>query len=161
MSSVQYMYRGGGLLCLLIISVSSGDLYVQRGSDITVCDMKCNQSDITLELYRQCGGEEKTLLEHECHYNHTTSYDPRLQLHTGSGCWKLTSAMKNDSCVYKIRRYRINTQTVISSTDIRILDSDLLNRRNGRVRVSILVVAVISAGVTAYFMYQHYSKKEN
>ncbi|KAM5125357.1 uncharacterized protein ACMZJ9_022249 [Mantella aurantiaca] len=115
-----------GLLCLLIISVSSEELYVQRGSDITVCDMKCPDDDVTLELYRQCGGEEKTLLENHCYINYTKSHDPRLQLDTGSGCWKLTSARKEDSCVYNVWCY-CNLQRLMSSTDIRILDPVLIS----------------------------------
>ncbi|KAM5182240.1 uncharacterized protein ACMZJ9_002624, partial [Mantella aurantiaca] len=117
-----------GLLCLLIISVSSAALYVQRGSDITVCNMKCPDDDneVTLELYRQCGGKEKTLLENHCYYNHTKSHDPRLQLHTGSGCWKLTPARKDDTCVYKVWCH-CNLQGQISSKDIRILDPVLIS----------------------------------
>ncbi|KAM5180825.1 uncharacterized protein ACMZJ9_001392 [Mantella aurantiaca] len=115
-----------GLLYILIISVSSGPVYVQRGSDITACDMKCPYDDVTLELYRQCGKEkEKTLLENHCYYNHTKSHDPRLRLDPGSGCWKLTSARKDDSCVYKVWCYSI-PEYLISSTDIRILDPVLI-----------------------------------
>ncbi|KAM5180828.1 uncharacterized protein ACMZJ9_001395 [Mantella aurantiaca] len=115
-----------GLLCLLIISVSSEELHVQRESDFTVCNMKCHHSEVFLELYRERGGEEKMLLLHECHHNHTMSREPRLRLDTGSGCWKLTPARKDDFCVYKVRRYKINTQNGMSSTDIPILDPVLI-----------------------------------
>ncbi|PIO40241.1 hypothetical protein AB205_0107990, partial [Aquarana catesbeiana] len=117
-----------GLLYMMIISVSSGTVYVQSGSDITDCNMKCpeDDSEVTLELYRQCRGEERTLLENHCYYNHTKSHDSRLRLHTGSGCWKLTPARKDDSCVYKIWCYR-NPGYLMSSTEIRVLDPVLIS----------------------------------
>ncbi|XP_077335508.1 uncharacterized protein LOC143981513 [Lithobates pipiens] len=115
-----------GLLCMMIISVSSGTVYVQSGSDITDCHMKCPQDDVTVELYRQCRGVERTLLENHCYYNHTKSHDPRLRLHTGSGCWKLTHARREDSCVYKIWCYDI-PEYLISSTEIRVLDPVLIS----------------------------------
>ncbi|XP_073473590.1 uncharacterized protein [Aquarana catesbeiana] len=118
----------GGLLYMMIISVSSGTVYVQSGSDITDCNMKCpeDNNEVTLELYRQCRGEERTLLENHCYYNHTKSHDSRLRLHTGSGCWKLTHARKEDSCVYKIWCYCVPGY-LISSTEIRVLDSVLIS----------------------------------
>ncbi|XP_040195118.1 uncharacterized protein LOC120928089 [Rana temporaria] len=116
----------GGLLCMMIISVSSGTVYIQSGSDITDCNMKCPHEEVTLELYRECGGVEKTLLERHCYYNHTKSHDPRVQLHTGSGCWKLTHARKDDSCVYKIWCH-CDPGYVMSSTEIRVLDPVLIS----------------------------------
>ncbi|XP_073473586.1 uncharacterized protein [Aquarana catesbeiana] len=118
----------GGLLCMMIISVSSGTVYVQSGSDITDCYMKCpeDDSEVTLELYRQCRGEDRTLLENHCYYNHTKSHDSRLRLHTGSGCWKLTPARKEDSCVYKIWCH-CDPGHLISSTEIRVLDQVLIS----------------------------------
>ncbi|XP_077335770.1 uncharacterized protein LOC143981650 isoform X1 [Lithobates pipiens] len=117
-----------GLLCMMIISVSSGTVYVQSGSDITDCNMKCTHDDkeVTLELYRQCRGEERTLLERHCYYNHTKSHDSRLRLHTGSGCWKLRHARKEDSCVYKMWCYS-DTSYLMSSTEIRVLDPVLIS----------------------------------
>ncbi|XP_077340532.1 uncharacterized protein LOC143984090 [Lithobates pipiens] len=115
-----------GLLCMMIISVSSGTVYVQSGSDITGCNMKCPQDDVTVELFRVCGGVDRTLLEIHCYYNHTKSHDPRLRLHTGSGCWKLTHVRKNDSCVYKIWCYSAPGY-LISSTEIRVLDPVLIS----------------------------------
>ncbi|XP_077335758.1 uncharacterized protein LOC143981641 [Lithobates pipiens] len=115
-----------GLLCMMIISVSSGTVYVQSGSDITDCHMKCPQDDVTVELYRVCRGEERTLLENHCYYNFSKSHDSRLRLHTGSGCWKLTHARKDDSGVYKIWCYDI-PEYLISSTEIRVLDPVLIS----------------------------------
>ncbi|XP_077335766.1 uncharacterized protein LOC143981648 isoform X2 [Lithobates pipiens] len=114
-----------GLLCMMIISVSSGTVYVQSGSDITDCHMKCPEDDVTLELYRVCRGEERTLLENLCSFNATKSRDSRLRLDRDSGCWKLTPARKDDSCVYKIWCYDI-PEYLISSTEIRVLDPVLI-----------------------------------
>ncbi|KAM5180831.1 uncharacterized protein ACMZJ9_001398 [Mantella aurantiaca] len=125
-----------GLLCLLIVSVSSGPLYVQRGSDIIGCNMKCPNDDdkVTLELSRQCGGEEETLLERQC-YKPSKSDGRRLRLDTGKDCWKLTSARKDDSCVYKVWCH-CKLQRLMSSTVIRILDPVLIsNITSTRVRL--------------------------
>ncbi|XP_073473592.1 uncharacterized protein [Aquarana catesbeiana] len=116
----------GGLLYMMIISVSSGTVYVQSGSDITDCGMKCPEDEVTVELYRQCRGEERTLLENLCFINATKSHDSRLQLHTGSGCWKLTHARKDDSCVYKVWCH-CEWGHLISSTEIRVLDPVLIS----------------------------------
>ncbi|XP_073473566.1 uncharacterized protein [Aquarana catesbeiana] len=110
-----------GLLYMMIISVSSGTVYVQSGSDITDCNMKCPKDDVTLELYRQCRGMETRLLERHCYYNHTKSHDSRIELNAGSGCWKLEQAEKRDAGVYKIWCYDI-PEYLISSTEIRVLD---------------------------------------
>ncbi|XP_018429351.1 PREDICTED: uncharacterized protein LOC108801944 [Nanorana parkeri] len=90
--------------------------------------MTCSGPDeeVTLELYRQCGGKEKTLLERHCYYNKTKSHDPILHLDTRSGCWKLTPARKDDSCVYKIWCY-CDPGYLMSSTDIRVLDPVLIS----------------------------------
>ncbi|PIO15994.1 hypothetical protein AB205_0101820 [Aquarana catesbeiana] len=114
-----------GLLYMMIISVSSGTVYVQSGSDITGCNMKCPHEEVTLELYRQCRGEERTLLENHCYYNHTKSHDSRLRLHTGSGCWKLTHVRRDDSCVYKIWHH--GDLGFLSATEIRVLDPVLIS----------------------------------
>ncbi|PIO34292.1 hypothetical protein AB205_0005540 [Aquarana catesbeiana] len=113
---------------MMIISVSSGTVYVQSGSDITDCNMKCpeDDNDVTVELYRLCRGEDRTLLENHCYYNFTKSHDSRLRLHTGSGCWKLTHVRKDDSCVYKIWCHSAPGY-VISSTEIRVLDPVLIS----------------------------------
>ncbi|PIO22987.1 hypothetical protein AB205_0127230 [Aquarana catesbeiana] len=113
---------------MMIISVSSGTVYVQSGSDITGCGMKCPEDDneVTLELYRVCRGEDRTLLENLCYYNHTKSHDSRLRLHTGSGCWKLTHVRKDDSCVYKTWCHCDREHPIIS-TEIRVLDPVLIS----------------------------------
>ncbi|XP_040195099.1 uncharacterized protein LOC120928076 [Rana temporaria] len=115
-----------GLLCMMIISVSSGTVYIQSGSDITDCNMKCPEDDVTVELFKDCGWEEKTLLENLCYINATKSHDSRLQLHTGSGCWKLTHARRDDSCVYKVWCH-CAPGYLISSTEIRVLDPVLIS----------------------------------
>ncbi|XP_073473582.1 uncharacterized protein [Aquarana catesbeiana] len=111
---------------MMIISVSSGTVYVQSGSNITDCNMKCPEDDVTVELYRVCRGVDRTLLENLCYINNTKSHDSRLRLHTGSGCWKLTHARKDDSCVYKIWCH-CAPGYVISSTEIRVLDPVLIS----------------------------------
>ncbi|XP_018430503.1 PREDICTED: uncharacterized protein LOC108803165 [Nanorana parkeri] len=90
--------------------------------------MTCSGPDdeVTWELYRHCGGKEKTLLERHCYYSKTISHDPRLHLDTRSGCWKLTPARKDDSCVYKIWCY-CAPNYLLSSTDIRVLDPILIS----------------------------------
>ncbi|XP_040185805.1 uncharacterized protein LOC120918329 [Rana temporaria] len=115
-----------GLLCMMIIPVSSGTVYIQSGSDITGCNMKCPEDDVTVEMFRECGGKERTLLENLCFINDTKSHDPRLQLDTGSGCWILTHARKDDSCVYKVWCH-CAPGYVMSSTEIRVLDPVLIS----------------------------------
>ncbi|XP_040195103.1 uncharacterized protein LOC120928078 isoform X2 [Rana temporaria] len=113
-------------LCMMIISVSSGTVYIQSGSDISDCNMKCPQDDVTVELFRQCGGEDRTLLENLCYINFTKSHDSRLQLDTGSGCWKLTHARKSDSCVYKVWCH-CAPGYLMFSTEIRVLGPVLIS----------------------------------
>ncbi|XP_077335510.1 uncharacterized protein LOC143981516 [Lithobates pipiens] len=117
-----------GLLYMMIIPVSSGTVYVQSGSDITDCNMKCpeDNEEVTLELFRVCRGVDRTLLENHCYYNTTKTHDSRLRLHTGSGCWKLTHARREDSGVYKIWCY-CAPGYVMSSTEIRVLDPVLIS----------------------------------
>ncbi|XP_073473569.1 uncharacterized protein [Aquarana catesbeiana] len=115
-----------GLLYMTIIPVSSGTVYVQSGSDITGCDMKCPEDDVTVELYRVCRGVDRTLLQNLCFINATKSHDSRVQLHTGSGCWKLTPARKDDSCVYEVWCH-CSWGHRISSTEIRVLDPVLIS----------------------------------
>ncbi|XP_077335507.1 uncharacterized protein LOC143981512 [Lithobates pipiens] len=116
-----------GLLCMVIIPVSSGTVYVQSGSDITGCNMKCPGYIGKMELYRQCR-ENKTMIEYFPHYKHTNYHDPRLQLDTGSGCWKLTHARKDDSCVYETWCYSYSDKDyLMSSTEIRVLDPVLIS----------------------------------
>ncbi|XP_040190489.1 uncharacterized protein LOC120922019 [Rana temporaria] len=119
------VYRG--LLCMMIISVSSGTVYIQSGSDITDCNMKCPQDKKgKMELYRECG--EKTMIEYFPHYRSTNYHDPRIQLDRDSGCWKLTQARKDDSCVYETWCYIYNDKDyLLSSTEIRVLDPVLIS----------------------------------
>ncbi|XP_040190490.1 uncharacterized protein LOC120922021 [Rana temporaria] len=111
---------------MMIISVSSGTVYIQSGSDITDCNMKCPEDEDTVELFRECGGDDRTLLENLCFINATKSHDSRLRLHTGSGCWKLTHARKDDSCVYKVWCH-CATGYLMSTTEIRVLDPVLIS----------------------------------
>ncbi|XP_077335756.1 uncharacterized protein LOC143981640 [Lithobates pipiens] len=117
-----------GLLCMMIISVSSGTVYVQSGSDITDCNMKCPLKEGKMELYRKCGEKEKTMIEYFPHYKYTNYHDLRIRLHTGSGCWKLTPARRDDSCVYETWCYTYNDKDyLLSSTEIRVLDPVLIS----------------------------------
>ncbi|PIO15499.1 hypothetical protein AB205_0118840, partial [Aquarana catesbeiana] len=112
---------------MMIISVSSGTVYVQSGSDITDCNMKFLHKEGKMELYRKCGEKEKTMIEYFPHYNYTYYHDSRIQLHTGSRCWKLTSARKDDSCVYETWCYIYSDKDyLLSSTEIRVLDPVLI-----------------------------------
>ncbi|XP_075707138.1 uncharacterized protein LOC142741678 [Rhinoderma darwinii] len=94
----------GLLTVLILISVSSGGVYVRRGSDITDCSMKCPHTDGVLVLYKICGDEEeKHLLELWCNDMWLSNKDEtRLHLNTSTGCWTLTDAGKDDSCVYHV-----------------------------------------------------------
>ncbi|XP_069616608.1 uncharacterized protein [Ranitomeya imitator] len=98
-----------GLVILAAVQLSPGEVYVQRGSDITDCSMKCPHADGVLELYRICGRHETQLLELWCdnkwHYNR---YQPRLLYNMSTGCWSLRNAGKDDSCVYKVVYYGDN-----------------------------------------------------
>ncbi|XP_073473568.1 uncharacterized protein [Aquarana catesbeiana] len=117
-----------GLLCMMIISVSSGTVYVQSGSDITDCNMKCPDYIGKMELFRQCGEKEKTMIEYFPHYKYTNYHDLRLRLDTGSGCWKLTQARKDDSCVYETWYYSYSDKDyLMSSTEIRVKDPVLIH----------------------------------
>ncbi|XP_069615793.1 uncharacterized protein [Ranitomeya imitator] len=90
-----------GLVILTAVQLSSGEVYVRRGSNITDCSMKCPHTDGVLQLYRDCGGEETQLLELWCDtmWLHNR-YKPRLLYNNSTGCWSLRDAGKNDSCVY-------------------------------------------------------------
>ncbi|XP_077340627.1 uncharacterized protein LOC143984212 [Lithobates pipiens] len=113
---------------MMIISVSSGTVYVQSGSDITDCNMKCPLKEGKMELYRQCGEKEKTMIEYFPHYKYTNYHDSRIRLHAGSGCWKLTHIRKDDSCVYETWCYIYNDKDyLLSSTEIRVLDPVLIS----------------------------------
>ncbi|KAM5125542.1 uncharacterized protein ACMZJ9_022124 [Mantella aurantiaca] len=97
-------------------------VYIESGSDITGCNMKCPHSKGVLELYRQCGGVTRTLLELHCYNLYTkNNYKARLHLDTQSGCWRMAHASKTDSCVY-ITEFNSNPTKTLSSTVIRVLD---------------------------------------
>ncbi|XP_066457617.1 uncharacterized protein [Eleutherodactylus coqui] len=100
--------------------------YVRRGSDITDCSIKCPHTGDVLQLYRECGDEETKLLELWCDnswsYNH---WDPRLHLNTSSGCWRLTDARKDDSCLYVLWRHNPSVG-FRRSTAITVLDPVLI-----------------------------------
>ncbi|XP_075118615.1 uncharacterized protein LOC142193543 [Leptodactylus fuscus] len=117
----------GLLILLTALSLSSGADYVQRGSDITDCSMKCPHTESVLEVYRVCGGDESNLLELWCdsmwYRNHLES---RLHLNTSSGCWTLTDAGKDDSCVYNTV-YHSNGGSSRRSVHITVLDPVLVS----------------------------------
>ncbi|ABG25808.1 ORF3 [Ranid herpesvirus 1] len=116
-----------GRLCFVSVMVStvlcvySETEYIKRGSNYSACTMKCPQDDVTLELYRVCDGNEKTLLENHCYYQHVKSHDPRLHLDQQSGCWTLGSVRKSDSCLYKVWCY-CAPGYVMNSTTIEVLE---------------------------------------
>ncbi|KAG9465195.1 hypothetical protein GDO78_018695 [Eleutherodactylus coqui] len=111
------------VLVVLIIQILSSvsTVYVRRGSDITDCSMKCPHTRDVLQLDRECGAGETKLLELWCDnswsHNH---WDPRLHLNTSSGCWRLTDARKNDSCLYVLWRHN-RSGGVRRSTAITVL----------------------------------------
>ncbi|XP_066454642.1 uncharacterized protein [Eleutherodactylus coqui] len=114
-----------GVLIQILSSVSS--VYVRRGSDITDCSMKCPHTRDVLQMNRECGAEETKLLELWCDnswsYNH---WDPRLHLNTSSGCWRLTDARKDDSCLYVLWRHN-SSGGFPHSTAITVLDPVLIS----------------------------------
>ncbi|KAG9464224.1 hypothetical protein GDO78_020285 [Eleutherodactylus coqui] len=113
------------LAILTITSVSS--VYVRRGSDITDCSMKCHHIRDYLPLYRECGAEVTKLLEVWCDnsWSHNHS-DPRLHYNTSSGCWRLTDARKDDSCLYVLWRHN-RSGSFQRSTAITVLDPVLIS----------------------------------
>ncbi|XP_068122374.1 uncharacterized protein [Hyperolius riggenbachi] len=116
-----------GVLCLSIIpSGTSGLVFVQSGSVISGCNMTCPHSDGLLELYRDCGGKDETLMELHCSDLYVKYRIPlRIHLDTDSDCWTLTQAGRGDSCVYKIW-FHSNVGYPVSSTSIRVLDPVLI-----------------------------------
>ncbi|KAG9462216.1 hypothetical protein GDO78_014650 [Eleutherodactylus coqui] len=107
--------------------IQTRGVYVRRGSDITDCGMECPHTRDVLQLYRVCGDEETKLLELWCDnswsYNH---WDPRLHLNTSSGCWRLTDARKDDSCLYVLWRHN-RSGGFQRSTAITVLDPVLIS----------------------------------
>ncbi|XP_068127037.1 uncharacterized protein [Hyperolius riggenbachi] len=99
--------------------------YVQTGSDITWCDMKCFDIISVLLLSRRCGGKKETLLKLICRTKYIDYLQPRLNLDTDSGCWTLPQAGREDSCVYEVWD-RGAGDKVLSSTSICVLDPVLI-----------------------------------
>ncbi|XP_066455378.1 uncharacterized protein [Eleutherodactylus coqui] len=89
--------------------------------------MRCPHTRDVLQLNRECGAVESKLLELWCDnmwsYNH---WDPRLHLNTSSGCWRLTDARKDDSCLYVLWRHN-RSGGFRRSTDITVLDPVLIS----------------------------------
>ncbi|KAG9460467.1 hypothetical protein GDO78_021661, partial [Eleutherodactylus coqui] len=56
-------------------------------------------------------------------HNH---WDPRLHLNTSSGCWRLTDARKDDSCLYVLWRHN-RSGGFRRSTAITVLDPVLIS----------------------------------
>ncbi|XP_073470639.1 uncharacterized protein [Aquarana catesbeiana] len=121
------------LLYILLVCplLTWGMVYIQSGSEISDCNMKCPRSEGVLELYRRCGGAADTLLELYCEDLNTKNKEKtRLHLDTGSGCWKLTQTGRRDSCVY-ITEYNSHSTDTLSSTEIRVLDPVLISNLTG------------------------------
>ncbi|XP_077335690.1 uncharacterized protein LOC143981588 isoform X2 [Lithobates pipiens] len=114
---------------VIFLEISWGLVYVRKGSNISGCDMTCPGPPGVvgvLELNKQCGGEEEPLLELHCKHSDIYRNTDRILLDKGSGCWKLTQAGKDDSCVYKIW-YQGENRYPVTSTDIRVLDPVLIS----------------------------------
>ncbi|XP_071987818.1 uncharacterized protein [Engystomops pustulosus] len=130
------------------LSLSSGRVYVRRGSNITDCSLKCPHREGVLELYKECGREETHLLELWCNTGwHSNRFEPRIHLDPSSGCWTLTDARTDDSCVYNVVHYGGNLQTSLS---IRVLDPVLISNitsNSSRTRTSILLGQNIAVSV--------------
>ncbi|XP_040278779.1 uncharacterized protein LOC120994352 isoform X2 [Bufo bufo] len=91
----------GVIIILAVLLPSSDGRDVQRGSDITSCSMKCPDEKARLSLYKDCGGDETFLVELRCDDKSIGNVtEPRFHLDTSSGCWTLTGAGEEDSCVY-------------------------------------------------------------
>ncbi|XP_040195178.1 uncharacterized protein LOC120928129 [Rana temporaria] len=118
----------GLLFMVFFLEISWGLVYVRTGANVTGCDMTCPPGVLEImELYKQCGGEEEPLLELHCNNGDIYGNTHRIHLDKVSGCWKLTQAGKDDSCVYKIWRQGANNRYPVSSTDIRVLDPVLIS----------------------------------
>ncbi|KAM3934803.1 uncharacterized protein RB166_002177 [Leptodactylus fuscus] len=115
------------LILLTALSLSSGADYVRRGSDITDCSMKCPNVNGILMLYKICRGHETNMVGLWCDTMwHNNISDPRFHLNTSSGCWTLTDAGKNDSCVYNTV-YHNSPGTLTHSKDITVIDPVLIS----------------------------------
>ncbi|XP_066455392.1 uncharacterized protein [Eleutherodactylus coqui] len=112
------------LAILTITSVSSGRVYVKKGSDIGDCNMKCPDRKSGFQLYQKCEGkEDKALLELRCDdMLPSNNSEPRFSYNTSSGCWRLMDARKDDSCLYIVRLHN-RSGAFEESTAITVLDS--------------------------------------
>ncbi|XP_071987820.1 uncharacterized protein [Engystomops pustulosus] len=131
------------------LSLSSGRVYVRRGSDITDCSLKCPDTDLVLELYRECGDDESRLLELWCDSMWHSNYNSRLHLDPSSGCWTLTDARTDDSCVYNVVSYG-NGGRFLTVFHITVLDPVLISNitsNSSRTRTSILLGQNIAVSV--------------
>ncbi|XP_066455370.1 uncharacterized protein [Eleutherodactylus coqui] len=117
-----------GVFSILILSsLSLGRVYVRRGSDITVCYMKCPHNDGILKLYKECGDQPLNLITLWCHRHiMENEYKPRLHLNIRSGCWTLRDARKNDSCLYNVTFYR-SQEISLNYTEVTVLDPVLIS----------------------------------
>ncbi|XP_071987817.1 uncharacterized protein [Engystomops pustulosus] len=132
------------------LSLSSGRDYVRRGSDITDCSLKCQDTDLVLELYRECGDDESRLLELWCDSMWHSSYTSRLHLDPSSGCWTLTDARTDDSCVYNVVYHYSTGGSRRKSWSILVLDPVLISNitsNSSRTRTSILLGQDIAVSV--------------
>lgn len=126
MAAVHRAVYTGVLAILTVLSLSSGD-YVRRGSNITDCSMRCPHKDGVLELYRECGHGKSHLLGLSCDTNHLYNQnESRLHLDTSRGCWTLTDAGKDDSCVYNVVYYG-DGSTNLRTLPITVLDPVLIS----------------------------------
>ncbi|XP_044140064.1 uncharacterized protein LOC122930622 isoform X2 [Bufo gargarizans] len=126
MAAALSTVTSGVLIILAVLLLSSEGHYVQRGSDITSCSIKCPDEKSVLSLYTLCGGNETLLAERWCDDKWSGNVtEPRFLLDTSSGCWTLTGAEKSDSCRYNLWLHN-SSGGFLHSTDVTVLDPVLI-----------------------------------
>ncbi|XP_077340625.1 uncharacterized protein LOC143984209 [Lithobates pipiens] len=102
-------------------------VYVKTGSEFGLCDMKCPQRSGVLQLFPPC---QMNLAEVHCDSLKVGGHpEPRFQLNTSSGCWKMRDLRKEDSCEYIVwynPHNGWNQVRHLSSTHISVLDPVLI-----------------------------------
>ncbi|CAN2387731.1 hypothetical protein PRIEUP_LOCUS12050, partial [Pristimantis euphronides] len=89
--------------------------------------MKCPGSNGLLELYRYCQNQSCSLLNSNCEHTMINSYfQSRLYYNSSTGCWNLTNAIKNDSCVYETN-FTVGYNKTSHSLNITVLDPVLIS----------------------------------
>ncbi|XP_053561770.1 uncharacterized protein LOC128652831 [Bombina bombina] len=95
--------------------------HVRVGSDISLCGLRCPNTNGVLELYTKPGS---VLLELSCQNDDYTihpNFINRLDLNISSGCCVLREAQKKDTCVYEIE-FHSSPARILSSTPITVIE---------------------------------------